>query len=339
LKVPKWGRFAVSGCVGASILIVVVKWVGVGRIVEVLGRLNPAWLAPAIALSLTAPVFRAVRWKLLLNPLGSISLRRLTSVVILGSLANTLAPARTGEFLRALLIRGQGDVRFTSGLSSIFAERVLDVLALLGLSAAGLAAAQVTLPAMFLNALRVVGALFVALTALIIFAAKKGGLTLNALRAVERMFPERVRSRLTGQVELAVKGVEALNEKPKTILSISILTVVVWLVPAASTILLFKAFSVEMSLGAVTLGYALHSLSFAIPAPPGYAGTFEVYWALIYSNLGMRFEEALALGLTVHVISLLTTAALGSLALLPLNPGKLVEAMEKGQERISRFGW
>jgi uncharacterized protein (TIRG00374 family) len=317
---------------------VVVKWVGVGRIVEVLGRLNPVWLASAIALSLTVPVFRAARWKLLLNPVGSIALRRLIPIVILGSLANTLAPARTGEFLRALLIRGQGDVRFTSGLSSIFVERVLDVLALLGLSAAGLAAAQVTMPAMFLNALRAVGALFIALTALTVFTAKRGGLTLNALRAVEHMFPERIRSRLTGQVELAVKGVEALNGEPKTILWISLLTAAVWLVPAASTMLLFEAFSFDMSPGAVTLGYALHSLSFAIPAPPGYAGTFEVYWTLIYSNLGMRFEEALALGLTVHVISLLTTAALGSLALLTLNPGKIVEALRRGGGRIFKFG-
>ncbi|MEM4648249.1 MAG: lysylphosphatidylglycerol synthase transmembrane domain-containing protein [Candidatus Pacearchaeota archaeon] len=330
-------RLAASICVGVVLLIAVLRWVGLKAILKVMNQLNPVWLAPAIALNLTVPVFRAERWKLLLNPLDSISLRRLIPIVILGSVANMIMPARTGEFLRVFLIRGEGNVRFTSGLSSIFVERVLDVLALLGLSVAAMAAARVNMPAMFLNALKLVAALFMALIVLILFMAKRKSLVFAAFRVVKKVFPKRIQDRLTGQVELAVKGVEALNEEPKTIFLVSLLTVAIWAAPAASTILLFKAFSVEMSMSTVTLGYALHSLSFAIPAPPGYAGTFEIYWALIYSNLGMGFEEALAMGLAVHTVSFFTTTALGSIALLTINLRKLIEVYKKAYERIFKF--
>jgi len=325
LKFSKWIRFIISGLAGITILILIIKLINVNKVFKALSGLNPVWLIPIVGLNLITPIFRAARWKILLNPIANINFRRLIGAVILGSLANMIAPIRTGEFLRSFLISAEENVKFISSLSSILVEKVIDVLTLFGIIIVTTVMLQIPLPTQFFNILKTAGILFLFLMVLIMLMVKKKNLAFKALKLTNCIFPKKFNERLFIEFEAAIKGMEALNKKPKTTILISFLSIILWGTPIFPIIILFKAFSIKTSIGIITLGYALHSLSFAIPAPPGYIGTFELYWALIYSSFGLNFEEALAIGLILHAISFLSLAILVSIAFLSIDFRKLIK--------------
>lgn len=90
---------------------------------------------------LTFPL-RAFRWRMLLNnahvPIqegkrswGSLS--ALIEYIYLSWFANCIVPAKLGDAYRSYLLKHNGNVSFSSTLGTIFAERLLDMLALFGL--------------------------------------------------------------------------------------------------------------------------------------------------------------------------------------------------------------
>lgn len=90
---------------------------------------------------LTFPL-RAIRWRILLDnadvPVkegrGSwASFPALIEYIYLSWFANCLVPAKLGDAYRSFLLKHNGKVSFSSTLGTIFAERLLDMLALFGL--------------------------------------------------------------------------------------------------------------------------------------------------------------------------------------------------------------
>jgi hypothetical protein len=90
---------------------------------------------------LTFPL-RAIRWRLLLNnaqvPVQEgkkswASLPALIEYIYLSWFANCIIPAKLGDAYRGYLLKHNGGVSFSASIGTIFAERLLDMLALFGL--------------------------------------------------------------------------------------------------------------------------------------------------------------------------------------------------------------
>lgn len=86
-----------------------------------------------IILTIIACVFRALRWELLLEPLGY----RPSRIVLLCSifvmyLANLLFP-RLGEVLRCTILKQHEDIPIEKSLGTMIVERIVDVIAMMGL--------------------------------------------------------------------------------------------------------------------------------------------------------------------------------------------------------------
>ena len=96
---------------------------------------NYWYVAPAIGLYFIAVYFRALRWRYLLSPLGSVEVQRLYPVVIIGYMANNLLPARLGEFVRSYYLARREGFSASTGLATIAVERVYDGLTLLAFAA------------------------------------------------------------------------------------------------------------------------------------------------------------------------------------------------------------
>lgn len=89
------------------------------------------WLSLSILLMLLTYVARALRWEVMLRPLGrEVSLPRLISDTAIGFMAAVLL-GRVGELVRPYLISVSAGVSFTSQMAAWFLERVLDLLAVL----------------------------------------------------------------------------------------------------------------------------------------------------------------------------------------------------------------
>ena len=99
-------------------------------------RINWRWLAAALLFSATGPLFRGLRWNLLLEPIGyDVPKKDTILTVFTGYAANIIIP-RVGEICRCGMLEQNDRVPFSKGLGTLVAERVVDAV-LLGLIVLG----------------------------------------------------------------------------------------------------------------------------------------------------------------------------------------------------------
>jgi uncharacterized membrane protein YbhN (UPF0104 family) len=58
------------------------------------------------------------------------------------------------------------------------------------------------------------------------------------------------------------------------------------------------------------------SLSHILPATPGYVGSYEAFWVLIFTLLGVKMDTLLAMGVISHLIGLLPTIIVGCISVV-----------------------
>lgn len=99
-------------------------------------RINWLWLAAALCFSALGPLFRGLRWNLLLEPIGyDVPKKDTVLTVFTGYAANIIIP-RVGEICRCGMLEQNAKVPFSKGLGTLVAERCVDAL-LLGLIVLG----------------------------------------------------------------------------------------------------------------------------------------------------------------------------------------------------------
>ena len=90
------------------------------------------WLIAALSFSALGPLFRGLRWNLLLEPIGyDVPKKDTVLTVFTGYAANIIIP-RVGEICRCGMLEQNANVPFSKGLGTLVAERVVDAV-LLGL--------------------------------------------------------------------------------------------------------------------------------------------------------------------------------------------------------------
>ena len=101
------------------------------EIIESICQANYFWIGISILASLLSHYIRAVRWKLLLRPLGyNPKTSNTFFAVMIGYLAN-FAIYRMGEVTRCGLLTRYEKVPFTIGFGTVIAERALDMICLI----------------------------------------------------------------------------------------------------------------------------------------------------------------------------------------------------------------
>jgi uncharacterized protein (TIRG00374 family) len=302
------GRAAIGVAISVVALVLVVRNVDVAAAWDVMRTAQPQWVALLVVFMLGDIALRAVRWRVLLLPIAAVPLRATTASLLVGYLANNILPARLGEVVRSHDLGGRTGLSRSTILGTIVVERVVDTvivvaiaaLAILVLSVRGVVASAVLI-GLAVTALLVVG---IAL-----------GMAAHRLPGADRVAAfigrwPRVRDTLRRlRAGLAIAG-DARTMAVAAALSIGAWSLTVLAFAAAA-----QAVGLEPTIGQAALLAAGTALATAIPAGPGYVGTFELAVITIAGSVGIDPEAALAFGLLVHVTSLLVTSAGGAIAL------------------------
>lgn len=131
-----WARMAILAIVTAVVFYLIFRNV---RFHDVLMRLREARPLPLVAgalLTITFPIFSALRMDAVLTGIGrKIELGRAFSIVMAGFTFSTFTPSKGGDLARAWFLRDRAPV--SSVLGSVLAERLLDVLTLLAFCLVG----------------------------------------------------------------------------------------------------------------------------------------------------------------------------------------------------------
>jgi glycosyltransferase 2 family protein len=305
------GRALLGTVVSIAAIALVLSSVDVARTVDVLATARPAWIALAAVFIGTDVVVRAVRWRRLLAPIRDVRLRRVLAYLLVGYLANNVLPARLGELVRSHYLGDREGLSRSTTLGTVVVERVIDTavvvaiaaFAILVLNVRGVVTSAVAIGA-------AIAALLVVLLAL--------GVAAHRLPGAATVAGWVARWPRLGPAARRLQGGLAVAARPRTLIEVLALSVVAW----GATLLAFaaagQAVGVELRIGEAALLASGVALASAIPAGPGYLGTFEYAAVKIAEALGRPAEPAFALALLVHATILAMTSAGGVVALARL---------------------
>jgi len=229
---------------------------------------------------------RGVRWHAILRRAGiRASMADTQALIVVGYMGNTVLPLRGGELLRVLLFGGRADGSRTTIVGTIVAERLLDVLAML----------TMLLVLALATATGVRGVSQLSLVAAAVLLAL--GL---ALLAGWRLSREGRLGALSGRV--AALTLASRNLLSAQGLRLVLLTAAVWTGEGGVYWLVGRALDVHLDVLQGCFLVTLSSLAAAIPAAPGYAGTYDAAIQLGLGALHVHGGRAVAFGLLVRLI-------------------------------------
>jgi glycosyltransferase 2 family protein len=309
-------------------IVVVLRSVDLGQTAEALGHTRVLLLAPCIVLVGAGIVLRAFRWQRLLPTVGrSVPLRRITPILLIGYLGNSVLPARLGEPIRAYLLARREGLSSFEVLGTALVERIVDVAVLSVM--AFVAAWAVAAPPWVVQ-----------LTG---FAAGGSFLVILALTVVGLGPAVRFLERLTHRVRVPGAGTILVRldrfahgfggqSQRIPIAQAAGLSVPIWVVDTSTCWLVAQSLGSDLSPASALLVIAVGGLGTSIPSAPGYIGTFELAASAAARAAGLAAPAALSLAIVIHVVTLLPVALAGTVAMLALGSGNLFNLAQTATE-------
>jgi uncharacterized protein (TIRG00374 family) len=303
------GRAAIGIAISVVALALVVRSVDIGAAWESLRHAQPAWVLLMVLFIAADVGLRAVRWHVLLSPVAAVPFRATLSSLLVGYLANNVLPARLGEIVRSHDLGERTGLSRSTILGTIVVERVVDTLvvvviaaiAILVLSVRGIVASAV-LVGLALSGLLVVGIVV--------------GMAAHRLPGAGRAAAFLGRWPRVRHILVRLRAGLAIVANVRVMATAVVLSVISW----SFTVLAFasaaQAVGVEPTIGQAALLAAGTNLATAVPAAPGYVGTYELAAVTIAASVGIGKEPALAFVVIIHAASLLLTSVGGAVVLL-----------------------
>ena len=322
---PIWRRRA--ALVALAILIILgilaVRSSGVSfnwnLFLETIQGVSWLWLTVAILLMLLTYVGRALRWEVMLRPLGrKVTIARLTSDTAIGYMAATLL-GRVGELVRPYLISVSAGVSFSSQIAAWLLERVLDLLAVLLIF--GFALARVPSHGLPLGpglrwTLHLGG-----------YLAAVAGLVCLLVLVAFRNFSEAARERILAalsflpsdyynssskMLEAFARGVE-VTKKPGPLGLLTVYTGLEWFLITAAYAALLKCFAATRFLKITDVVTILGFIAFgSIVQIPGIGGGIQITSIVVLREIyGLSIESASGIALFIWILTLVVVVPLG----------------------------
>lgn len=266
------------------------------------------WIILGIFLGFLSHLSRAYRWRFQLEPMGyDIKFGNSMMAVFATYLINYTIP-RAGEVARASIITNYEGVPFEKGFGTIVAERIADLLVMLGII-------TITL---FLQFDFIYGFLIEKFnpTKIVVALAICGFLIVLFLRFIKRSKSKialKIRTFVNGLIEGAL-SIFKMKKKWAFIFH----TLFIW----AMYVLMFYVTSLsieeldEISLGAILIGFI--SASFSIAATNGGIGSYPLAIYAAFSIFGIAEEPSIAFGWIMWASQTLMIIIFGGLSLIYL---------------------
>ena len=274
---------------------------------------------PFLALS---QIFIAWRLKLAVHR-PQISLGRCLSASLLGQASDLVLPWRLSEVVRVLYLRDRSHLPLTAGLAAIVVERAADLVVVAGLAliATSLIVVDAGIGAFVLVAAGIVALLLVLPLAepAILWCIKFLPSTL--LRRIARDLLTEVLSRLRDRTLWRVLGP----------------SIPAWASAIGGTYAYFTvadsqlgAMPLQASLELVLTLFVVSTVGNVVAVLPAGIGTFEAGVILVLKAYGVDFEEALALGIGLHLAQLLL-GAVGGITVAAFSPINFTEFVRRAR--------
>jgi uncharacterized protein (TIRG00374 family) len=238
-------------------------------------------------------------------------------------------PFRAGEVARAVVTRARTGIALPRIFSTIVVEKVLDVLTLLLML--GVSLPFVALPDELRGAAMLVGVGVAAIALVMLALVLRPEWGRKVSRFAAGFLPAGLRPRVATATEHVLEGIAPLS-RPAIAARLGLWSLATWGVNAVTVYLMLLAFNLNVSPFAAVVIVVVTNLSMAVPAAPGYIGTFEAAVIAVLTILGVDKAQAGSFALFYHVAGLLPVALLGVISAIGMGVGMAVFRQDKADE-------
>jgi hypothetical protein len=309
---------ALIGPAVSVVFITVAFWqVDLASFLDAIATTDYLLIGPAIVAYFAAFWLRAIRWKVLLLPLGPVTTGRTYWVATIGYAINNALPLRVGEFARAFLMKRRPGFGAPATLATIAVERILDGMTLLVWLGVALLVSSSSWEASstmrFL--LQAAAGLFGLATIAIVPIVAAPDWSLGKVRTIFGVAPERVRKPVFELAENAVRGFSSLREG-RLALMIVALSQGVWIGETMVYWLVARAMDFDVSWPVLAATVAASNLATSVPSSSGAIGPFELLAKETLVLAGFAASAAAAYAVLVHLTLLAPVTILGAVFLV-----------------------
>ena len=308
-------QITVGLVVSALFLWIALRGLDFEQVTDNLRGAQYGWLLPTILLYFVTVGTRAWRWHYLLRPLKAVPYRQVAGAVIIGYLGNNIYPLRIGELLRVYVLNRQAQLAMTSGITTVFVERLFDGLAVLTL-------VFVALPFTPLQdkelqtVIITMSLLFLGATAVFLLLATKPQQAHQFAEWLSQyLIPVRWRERFL-QINGRFLASLTILRHPHTMVVLWLSSIAIWLVETIKYWLIMQAFPFVVQFSVLMLTNGIVNLTTILPSAPGFVGTFDWSGSAVLIRFHIPKEIATAYILVLHAALWLPSAVFGSIYML-----------------------
>ncbi|MBK8020514.1 MAG: flippase-like domain-containing protein [Chloroflexi bacterium] len=313
----RWVAYALGGLLTLIIIAVLLATVDLAELLEALRAADYRLLPFMIGFGTLALATRAARWRLFLN--NRLPFRDCFHISNIGYMFNNLLPLRAGEVARILLAsQKQPHIPMMTSISTIFLERIVDVLFVFGML--GLALSRLPVA----DAVSVGGAALAAFSAgvlvLLFISVHRKQWLIGLLRRFERAIPLLQRLPIDSAVESFLDGLSSLTTSHALLWTV-IWTALSWLFSTMANSALLLAFFGTPDPAAALLFSSMSALtvsaSAAVAYTPAGVGPYHasVVVALAVAGITQPAGAPVAFAIVLHGANLVMYVALGLIGL------------------------
>ncbi len=260
-------------------------------------RVDWRWAAFGVVCDMGSYAAHALRWKLLLAPLGRVRLRDSVRAVYSGLFANEILPLRSGEVLRAYLVSRTAGIRMPEVLTSVGVERLIDGAVLV--AAIAIVSIYVPLGSRLKHAAEWLGAMILALLVLgasILFLLGRKSARPDNQPLGKLAWHGRVR-----------EGLRQISLSPSLYAAVAA-SVLTPLVQALAMWAMLRSYGLPLPFLSAAAVLFLINLGVALPNAPGNVGSYQFFCVLGLTLFGV--EKTRAAGFSIFVFVAFTLALL-----------------------------
>ena len=284
----------------------------------VLYKMDWGWMLFSLVFGVTAQLFRGIRWRQTLEPIGEKPRWSDCIHAVFISYASSLIIPRSGEFARCAILTKYDNVSFTKALGTVVTERVIDSLLILVITAAVVLSQFPVFNTFFdhtetnleqtLREFTTTGYIVTVICLVI---------TIGFIRLILKKFA--LTTKLKAIVANIKEGVLSLKDVKNKWL-FAFYTIAIWASYFLHYWLTFKCFNFTEELGftAAIVSFIVGSISVIVPTPNG-AGPWHFAVKTILVLYGVASVNAEAFALIVHTIQTALVPLLGIFSIAALS--------------------
>jgi uncharacterized protein (TIRG00374 family) len=307
--VPRWHTVFVAALT-IGLLWLFFRNVNVGEVWRAILHANPWFLIAAIVVTVLTWILRAVRWLVLLAPVGRARFRTAFRTTVIGFAATFLLPGRVGEILRPFLLARQEGFKATTTFATVIVERLLDVATVMLLFACALPFAGVTVgrDIMIAGGLSAAAALG-ALVVLFVFAGHPERVG-QWVERLSRLLPARAATAAARVARAFAEGL-AVMRSPGQLVTAAAWSLPLWISIAISIWLTSWAFDLTFPFSGSFLVMMCLAAGVSLPTPGGVGGFHWTYRFAVTTFFGADVDVAAAAAFVLHAVSFVPVTIVG----------------------------